>query len=247
MLISWAITTHNERDYIQTLLNQLIPFCNETGDEIVVVDDYSTDEFTCSLLNAYASSGDIKLVQHALNNNFAEHKNFLTEQCSGDYIFQIDADETLHSNLLTYIHDLIEHNPQIDLFAIPRVNVVTGLTEEDIAKWGWRVSKLDSHIGEKLIDTESAEYKMLKNNGLIIDETGAIVKIKYYIPIVQAPDYQTRVYRNHPDIKWEGKVHERITGYKTSATFPDEEEWALYHIKDISRQRAQNDFYNTMV
>ena len=206
-MISFAITTHNEGDYIQTLLNQLIPFCNETGDEIVVVDDYSTDEFTCSLLNAYASSGDIKLVQHALNNNFAEHKNFLTEQCSGDYIFQIDADETLHANLLTYIHDLIEHNPQIDLFAIPRVNVVTGLTDEDIVKWGWQVNEYGWNCW---------------------------------------PDFQMRLYRNHPDIRWEGKVHERIVGYETMAPLPDEEDWALYHIKDIDRQRLQNEFYSQL-
>lgn len=169
-MISFAITTHNEGEYIQNLLSQLVPFCEQTGDEIVVVDDYSTDEFTVALLDAYATGGEIKLIKHALSNNFAEHKNFLTEQCSGDYIFQVDADETLHTNLLTYIHDLIEHNPQIDLFAIPRVNVVTGLTDEDIAKWGWQVSKVDSQVGEKIIDTDSNEYKMLKKHGLIIDE-----------------------------------------------------------------------------
>ena len=206
-MISWAITTKNEGEYIQNLLSQLVPFCEQTGDEIVVVDDYSTDEFTVTLLNAYAIGGEITLIKHALNNNFAEHKNFLTEQCSGDYIFQVDADETLHPNLLTYIHDIIEHNPQIDLFAIPRVNVVTGLTDEDIAKWGW-------HVNEH-------GWAMF-------------------------PDYQTRVYRNHPDIKWEGKVHERIVGYKTMAPLPDEEEWALYHIKDIDRQRQQNNFYSQL-
>lgn len=207
MKISFAITTHNEGEYIQTLLNQLIPFCEETGDEIVVVDDYSTDQFTITLLDAYATSNEIKLLKHALNNNFADHKNYLTEQCSGDYIFQVDADETLHPNLLTYIHDIIEHNPQIDLFAIPRVNVVTGLTDEDIEKWGWRVN-----------------------------EQGWVM----------FPDYQTRVYRNHSDIKWEGKVHERIVGYKVMAPLPEEEEWALYHIKDIDRQRQQNEFYSQL-
>lgn len=206
-MISFAITTHNEGEYIQALLNQLIPFCEQTGDEIVIVDDYSTDEFTVSLLEAYASGGEIKLFKHALNGDFAAHKNYLTEQCSGDYIFQVDADETFHSNLLTYIHDIIEHNPQIDLFAIPRVNVVTGLTDEDIAKWGWRVN-----------------------------EQGWVM----------FPDYQTRVYRKHPDIKWEGKVHERIVGYKKIAPLPEEEEWALYHIKDIVRQRFQNSFYETI-
>jgi hypothetical protein len=47
-------------------------------------------------------------------------------------------------------------------------------------------------------------------------------------------------------IKWEGNVHERIVGYKTTASLPAEEEWSLYHIKDIERQRKQNDYYDTI-
>ena len=206
-MISWAITTKNEGTYIQTLLNQLVPFCEQTKDEIVVVDDYSTDEFTVALLDAYAAGGEIKLFKHELNGNFAEHKNFLTKQCSGNYIFQVDADETLHPNLLHHVHDIVGHNSEIDLFFVPRVNVVTGLTDEDIQHWGWQVN----------------EYGW-----------------------VMFPDHQTRLFRNTPDIRWQNKVHERITGYKTSAPFPDEEEWAIYHVKDISRQRAQNEFYSTL-
>jgi hypothetical protein len=60
------------------------------------------------------------------------------------------------------------------------------------------------------------------------------------------PDYQTRLFRNTPNIRWQNKVHERIVGFKTSAPFPAEEEWSLYHIKDIERQRAQNNFYTTL-
>jgi glycosyltransferase involved in cell wall biosynthesis len=206
-MISFGITVHNEGEYIQTLLNQLIPFCENTGDEIVVVDDFSTDEFTRSILDANASLGNIKLFQHALNNDFSTHKNFLSEQCTGDYIFQVDADETFHSTLLTYVHDIVDNN-DIDLFLIPRVNVVNGLTDDDINKWGWQVN----------------------DNGWVM-----------------YPDYQTRLYRNHVDIKWEGKVHERIVGYKTMAPLPPEEEWSLYHIKDIDRQRKQNELYQTIV
>lgn len=206
-MISFGITVHDEGEYIQTLLNQLIPFCENTGDEIVVVDDFSTDEFTRSILDANASIGNIKLFQHALNKDFATHKNFLSEQCSGDYIFQIDADETFNPNLLTYLHDIVDNN-DIDLFFIPRVNVVNGLTDEDIRNWGWQVN----------------------DKGWVM-----------------FPDYQTRLYRNHVDIKWEGKVHERIVGHKTQAPFPAEEEWSLYHIKDIDRQRKQNELYQTIV
>lgn len=207
MKISFAITTHNEGKYIQELLDQLVPFCEETGDEIVVLDDFSTDDFTRSILHGYDTMGTINLSEKSLNNNFAEHKNHLNSLCSGDYIFQVDADEKFHPNLLSALHEIVEGNANIDLFLIPRVNIVNGLTQEDITRWNWQVNE------------------------------------KHW---VMFPDYQTRLYRNSPDIKWERPVHERIIGYKTMAPLPAEEEWSLYHIKDIDRQRKQNEFYNTI-
>ena len=206
-LISFAITTHNEGEYIRELLDQLVPHCEQTGDEIVVVDDNSTDVFTQNLLYDYADKDKIQLYQHELNNDFASHKNFLNSKCRGEYIFQIDADEKFHNNLLTYLHDIVDNNKNIDLFLIPRVNIVNGLTEQDIRGWGWR-----------------------------INEKGWVM----------FPDYQTRLYRNVEEIKWEGNVHERIVGYKTTAPLPEEEEWCLYHIKEIERQRKQNDYYATI-
>ena len=205
-LISFAITTHNEGEYIRDLFDQLVPHCEQTGDEIIVVDDNSTDPFTLNLLYDYADRNIIQLYSHELNHDFGAHKNFLNSKCNGKYIFQVDADEKFNQNLLTYIHDIIDNN-DIDLYMIPRVNVVSGLTDEDIRRWGWR-----------------------------INEKGWVM----------FPDYQTRLYKNVPEIKWEGKVHERIVGYKTTAPLPEEEEWSLYHIKDIDRQRKQNDYYDTI-
>jgi glycosyltransferase involved in cell wall biosynthesis len=207
MKISYAITTKNEGGYIHDLLTLLHPIAEDAGDEIVVLDDFSTDDFTLSILHGYEESGAIRVYQRALNGDFAAQKNYLNSLCEGDFIFQIDADETLHPNLMKYIHDIVDNNPEIDLYHIPRVNVVNGLTQADIDRWGWKVNELGW---------------------------------------VQFPDYQGRLYRNHPDIRWEGKVHERIVGHKTHAPLPAEEMWALYHIKDIDRQRKQNDFYNTL-
>ncbi len=205
-LISFAITTHNEGEYIRDLLDQLVPHCEQTGDEIVVVDDNSTDVLTQNLLYDYADRDMIQLYNHELNHDFGAHKNFLNSKCNGKYIFQVDADEKFNNNLLTYLHDIIDNN-DIDLYLIPRINVVNGLTDQDIRGWGWR-----------------------------INEKGWVM----------FPDYQTRLYKNIPEIKWEGKVHERIVGYKTTAPLPEEEEWCLYHIKDIDRQRKQNDYYDTI-
>lgn len=206
-LISFAVTTHNEGEYIRELMDQLIPYCESSGDEIIVLDDNSTDPFTANLLFDYANHDLIQLHQHELNHDFAGHKNYLNTLCNGEYIFQVDADEKFHQNLLTYLPDIVDNNKGVDLFLIPRVNIVGGLTDEDIRGWGWR-----------------------------INEKGWVM----------FPDYQTRLYRNSDFIYWEGKVHERIVGYKTTASLPAEEEWSLYHIKDIERQRKQNDYYDTI-
>lgn len=63
---------------------------------------------------------------------------------------------------------------------------------------------------------------------------------------VNWPDYQMRLYRNDPAIKWEGKVHEKITGFQTWTMFPEAEDMALYHPKQIERQEKQNEFYETI-
>ena len=63
---------------------------------------------------------------------------------------------------------------------------------------------------------------------------------------VNFPDYQTRIYKNTEDVTWMNKVHERITGYNTVSNFPAEEQWSLYHHKEIDRQEKQNEFYGTI-
>ena len=63
---------------------------------------------------------------------------------------------------------------------------------------------------------------------------------------VNWPDYQTRIIQNSPKIKWQNKVHEQIVGISTKGALPMEEEWCLYHPKNIKRQEAQNNFYDTI-
>lgn len=74
----------------------------------------------------------------------------------------------------------------------------------------------------------------------------AKVKIKYHQPVVNWCDYQWRIYKNTPEIKWINKVHERLEGFKTYAAFPALEDLSLYHPKEIARQERQNDYYDTL-
>jgi glycosyltransferase involved in cell wall biosynthesis len=208
MKLSFAVTTHNEGEYIQKLLEQLITHTSINNSEIVIVDDYSDDPRTVEILGWAGLQPKVTVKQRKLDGDFAGQKNYLNSLCKGEYIFQVDADEMLHPHLLTHIETVMKANPAVDLFFVPRVNIVNGLTDEDVKRWGWVVNENQW---------------------------------------VMWPDYQTRIYRNSPGvISWKGKVHERIVGYDVMSRLPAQEEWAIYHIKDIDRQRKQNEFYNTL-
>jgi len=63
---------------------------------------------------------------------------------------------------------------------------------------------------------------------------------------VNFPDYQWRIWKNKPEIKWKNKVHEVLEGYKLMATLPSQEEWCLHHPKTIQKQEKQNSYYDTI-
>jgi glycosyltransferase involved in cell wall biosynthesis len=198
--ISYAITAHNEHGELDRLLSQLDRSIQDTDEVIIQVDTNVTEE----VLNVVSKYLAFTLIQFPLNNDFASFKNNLIKHCHGDYIFQIDADEYLSNELIEHINFIIDNN-DIDLFLVPRINTVEGLTQEHINKWGWRV-----------------------------DASGW----------VNYPDYQTRIWKNTEDIKWVNKVHERITGFASSAPLPYG--YDLIHPKRIERQEKQNAYYNTL-
>jgi len=144
MKISYGITVHNEADELNKLLEILI-HKTDVEDEIVICDDYSNDETqfvieSWSQQYGHADMKTIKVYQRRLNGDFSAQKNSVIENCSGDYIFHIDADEYPNEKLLLNLKLILEVN-DVDLVWIPRVNTIDGMTEEHIQKWGWRVSE----------------------------------------------------------------------------------------------------------
>ena len=207
MKISYAITVCDELEEITKLLNLLLKR-RRKGDEIVVLFDKGkgTPE-VWSRLGELGEGRDCTVHSATFKNHFADWKNKLTKLCTGDYIFQIDADELPNELLIQNLPVILESNPDNEVYLVPRVNTVEGLTENHINQWGWNVND---------------------NNW------------------VNWPDYQWRIWKNIPSIKWVNKVHEKLEGYKTYAAIPQQEELALYHPKDIKRQEKQNAYYDTL-
>ena len=141
MKISYAITTHNETTELERLLG-FLSRRKDAEDEIVILDDYSTNLATGDIIERYSyiiGAKTWKYEQRKLDMDFASQKNYLTRMCTGDYIFNIDADEVPHETLMAQLKQILEIN-DTELIWVPRVNTVEGLTQDHIQKWGWRVS-----------------------------------------------------------------------------------------------------------
>ena len=207
MKISYAITVCNEYEEIQKLLSFLLGNIREEDEIVVLFDKKSGTAEVWEYLIELRKHEYIKLTPKTFKNHFADWKNILTELCSGDYIFQIDADEMITEVLIGNLPTILEGNPDNEVFLVPRVNTVSGLTQEHITKWRWN-----------------------------IDDDGR----------VNWPDYQWRIWKNTPEIKWVNKVHERLVGFKTYAPIPAFHDLALQHPKTIERQEKQNAYYDTL-
>ena len=142
MKISYGITVHNESDELNKLLEILV-HKTQAEDEIVIVqdgDDKKVEEVISSWMSQYLDAKGIYWWTRKLDGNFADQKNYVIEQSSGDYIFHIDADEYPHETLIEQLPEILTIN-DVDLVWIPRVNTIDGMTEQDVMKWGWRVSE----------------------------------------------------------------------------------------------------------
>ncbi len=140
MKISYAITVCNEFVEIKRLVEFLLK-TKRPKDEIVVLYDHKNgSEEIAEWLIKHNKLPNFPMWRGFFDGHFGEWKNKLSDYCNGDYIFQIDADEIPHINLINYLPTILEANPKNEVFLISRVNTVEGLTDEHIKKWGWNVN-----------------------------------------------------------------------------------------------------------
>lgn len=137
MKISYAITVCNEFFEIKNLIDFLLTHKDKEDEIVVLYDNGGTKE----VLNYLHSVESIKLFRDNFDSHFANWKNKLNSLCKGEYIFQIDADELPSKNLIEKLPNILEKNKTTDLFFVPRINIVEGITDEEISLWNWKKEK----------------------------------------------------------------------------------------------------------
>jgi len=140
--VTYGITVHNELNELIKLLNFLQPRLGEDDEILIQYDESSVTDEVLNYINVLDGLHENhRVIGFPLEGDFASFKNNLKNHSKGIYIFQIDADEIPNEFLVENIHELLEANKEVDLFFIPRINTVEGITEEHIKRWGWKVNE----------------------------------------------------------------------------------------------------------
>jgi len=137
MKISYAIPVHNEYEEIDRLLEHLLKHKKEADEIVVQCDEGNTTGNVYKVLDKYKDK--VHIIEFPLNRDFANFKNNLKNHCTGDWIFQIDADELPDEYLINTLPSILKNNPNTEVFWVPRINTVQGITREHIKKWGWNM------------------------------------------------------------------------------------------------------------
>jgi hypothetical protein len=165
MKISYAITVKDEFEEIKRLLPILLEGKQKIDEIVVLVDEPKTTLEIKTYLNGLKMSEYGRLGKDLLhvyydnfNSHFADWKNLLTRHCKGDYIFQIDADEIPNIYLLSILPTVLESNQETEVYLVPRVNTVEGITQDHIQKWNWRIDN------NNWINYPDYQWRIYKNN-----------------------------------------------------------------------------------
>ena len=199
MKISYAITVCNEFEEIKRLVEFLLRI-KRPKDEIVILYDHKNgSEEIAEWLIKHNKLPNFQMWRGFFEGHFGEWKNELSDYCNCDYIFQIDADEMPHTNLINYLPTILEANPKNEVFLISRVNTVEGLTEEHIKKWGWNVNS------KGWVNFTDAQTRIWKREGRIRWYGKVHERLVNYKTYTNLPEDETFSLIHHKDIKKQEK------------------------------------------
>ncbi len=160
MKISYAITVCNELEEVKRLVNFLLSN-KRKQDEIVILYDTNGSIEVYDYVDNVDEIEDVFVIKDNFTGHFADWKNKLTSYCKGDYIFQIDADELPTEDLITNLPYILEVNQDVDVFLVPRINTVEGLTHDHIRQWRWVVND------KGWVNFPDYQWRIYRNNSTI--------------------------------------------------------------------------------
>jgi hypothetical protein len=152
---------------------------------------------------AFEKDFDVEVLQHSLNDNFAEHRNFaISKVGNNEWIIMIDGDEIVDSDFIKRLDEVLNANPAVEALSLARINTYGDELEIPAVDWS--------------------------------NVTGD-----------QYPDFQARVFKKTPVIKYVGNVHEQLTNYTLKINTTDKELTIIHH-KSNEKHKKSNEYYQVL-
>lgn len=181
------------------LIHRPIGILKKQDCEVILLADYKDKRTVKRLKKEF----NVEVIQHQLNNNFAEHRNFAIKQIKdGDWVIMIDGDEVIDDKFILRLDEFLDHNPATDALGLARINTYGNANAFPPVDWS--------------------------------KPTGD-----------QYPDFQVRVFRKTPAVKYKGKVHEQLTNYKVRSNTKLKELTILHH-KTYKKHKKSNMRYKVL-
>ena len=114
--LSAVVLTHNEEKNIGACLDTV-----KWADEIIVVDDHSTDR-TAGIVKKYGAT----FITNHLEGDFSKQRNLGNDRAAGDWILQMDADERVTEGMRRKIIEILEKGTHFSAFRFTRINNFCG-------------------------------------------------------------------------------------------------------------------------
>jgi len=180
--LSVVVSAYNEEKNLEDCLKSV----REISDEIIVVDNTSTDK-TNSIAKKYADKVFVRENNLMLNVN----KNYGISRATHDWVLLLDADERVTKELAQELKSLLSKDTELDGYTMPRKNIIFGKWIEHTGWYPDRQLRLFKKGKGKF--AEKHVHEMIEVNGEVGELNEAIYHLNYK-NISQFLDKMIRIY-----------------------------------------------------
>lgn len=165
--ISFFIPAYNCSTTITESVESILATNFADGDELIIVNDCSTDDTAAILTDLQHKYPQIKIITHLRNKGGAAARNTAVEHAQHHLLFCLDSDNVLeHDSIKPLVSYLVTHNAEIACFKELKYFSVSTKTTDESWYFEPSVFTIQHLLSGKLPPGASGNYLFTKNSWL---------------------------------------------------------------------------------
>ncbi|MDO6811819.1 glycosyltransferase family 2 protein [Tenacibaculum soleae] len=139
-----VIPAYNVEDYINNTIDSVLSQTYKDI-EIIIINDGSTDN-TISVISNYENHNQIKIINQK-NKGVSAARNVGIKEATGDYIFFLDADDTIEPNLFEDVNVFIKKNiDKVEIVSFGYNIIKNKVIKDEMSRYEFNERVFESHF-----------------------------------------------------------------------------------------------------